>query len=120
MTNNNEYKEIDCGIINCSQIHCFPPTCEHYQGIKVLKTKLENIRKEYKESEQKLHRLAEIEHDIKCTNYITALESINKEMYEALETIKQLIDKLELYNELNIELIYDRLESILEKYKPEE
>lgn len=45
-------------------------------------------------------------------NYVSELEQQKAELIEILKPIKQIIDKYELYNELIIELIYDKLTEV--------
>jgi len=45
--------------------------------------------------------------------YIVELEQEKVELIEILKPIKEIIDTYELYNELSIELIYDKLTDLL-------
>jgi hypothetical protein len=48
------------------------------------------------------------------TDKIDKLEAEKAELIEILEPIKRIIDMYELYNELSIELIYDKLKKYIE------
>jgi len=50
-------------------------------------------------------------------NYITELEAEKAELIEILKPLLNIIDKYELYNELSIELIYDKMALLLQKHE---